>query len=63
MDKIKWRAGMWVRIKGWQAHWPQRTAKIIAVSDGGTAFLDRKILNESAWHVDDLAKPFTKTVK
>lgn len=54
-----WRVGMWCRLRGWQAHWPQQNAKIVGiVKETGVVMLDRKILNESVWHIMDLSKPF-----
>lgn len=53
------RKGMWVRLKGWQIHWPDQNAKIASISlDKKHAVLDRPILGRRAWPVSDLAKSF-----
>lgn len=53
------RKGMWVRLKGWQIHWPSEDAKIASISSDRTeVVLDRPILRRRAWKLSDLAKSF-----
>ncbi len=59
MKPEKLRKGMWVRLKGWQMHWPQQNAKIASVSTDRTdVVLDRPICGRKAWKMSDLSKSF-----
>lgn len=59
LEQKRLKRGMWVRLKGWQMHWPQENAKILEINrDTGTVILDRKILRKGIWNITDLAKPF-----
>lgn len=53
------RIGSEVRLKGWQMHWPQLTAKILSISsDREHAIVSPPICGRVAWSLYDLAKPF-----
>lgn len=55
---MKLRKGMWVRLVGWQIHWPQENAKIKSIGVDGYASLDRPILGQLMWKLSDLTKSF-----